>query len=82
LVATYTFVNPIIAVLLGWSFLGESFTAVTLIGGALIVAAIIGLLVFDQPDGGTDADRKKTASAPLGREAKRRAQGEVAQTAA
>ena len=57
LVATYTFVNPIIAVLLGWAFLGESFTASTLIGGGLIVGSIIGLLVFDSPADKTKAVR-------------------------
>jgi drug/metabolite transporter (DMT)-like permease len=54
LVATYTFVNPIIAVLLGWAFLSESFTASTLIGGALIVGSIIGLLAFDSRAGKTN----------------------------
>ena len=47
LVATYTFVNPIIAVLLGWAILGEAFTAWTLLGGTLVVGSIIALLVFD-----------------------------------
>ena len=47
LVATYTFVNPIIAVLLGWAFLGEAFTALTLLGGTLVVGSIMALLVFD-----------------------------------
>jgi drug/metabolite transporter (DMT)-like permease len=50
LVATYTFVNPIIAVMLGWTFLGESFTTATLTGGVLVVASIIALLVFDKPE--------------------------------
>jgi drug/metabolite transporter (DMT)-like permease len=49
LVSTYTFVNPIIAVLLGWAFLGEAFTTSTLIGGTLVVGSIISLLVFDTP---------------------------------
>lgn len=47
LVATYTFVNPIIAVLLGWAFLGEAFTGLTLLGGALVVGSIMALVVFD-----------------------------------
>ncbi len=50
LVATYTFVNPIIAVLLGWAFLGEVLTAFTLLGGTLVVGSIIALLVFDTLD--------------------------------
>jgi drug/metabolite transporter (DMT)-like permease len=47
LVATYTFVNPIIAVLLGWAVLGETPTPAMLVGGALVVASIAALLVVD-----------------------------------
>ena len=39
-VGTYAYVNPIIAVLLGTSFLGEALTASMLAGGALIVVAV------------------------------------------
>jgi drug/metabolite transporter (DMT)-like permease len=39
-VATYAYVNPVIAVLLGTSFLGEALTASMLVGGALIVVAV------------------------------------------
>jgi drug/metabolite transporter (DMT)-like permease len=70
LVATYTFVNPIIAVLLGWALLGEHFTPATLIGGALVVTAIIGLLTFDQPPGETEAEGEKGLPAPLSRQAR------------
>jgi len=45
LVATYTFVNPVIAVLLGWLVLGELPTVWTAVGAALVVAAVAGLLV-------------------------------------
>jgi drug/metabolite transporter (DMT)-like permease len=48
LVGTYTFVNPIIAVLLGWAILGEPLTASMLGGGALVVGSIIGLLAADR----------------------------------
>jgi drug/metabolite transporter (DMT)-like permease len=65
LVATYTFVNPIIAVLLGWAFLGESFTAATLIGGALVVAAIIGLVIFDQRPNESETEGEPVLPAPL-----------------
>jgi drug/metabolite transporter (DMT)-like permease len=47
LVATYTFVNPVIAVFLGWAILSESFDASTLAGGGLVVISIIALLFFD-----------------------------------
>ncbi len=39
-VSTYAYVNPLVAVLLGWAVLGERITAQTLIAGALIVVAV------------------------------------------
>jgi drug/metabolite transporter (DMT)-like permease len=41
LVATFTFVNPIIAVGLGWAALGERLTAPMLAGFALVVVSVI-----------------------------------------
>jgi drug/metabolite transporter (DMT)-like permease len=40
LVATYAYVNPVIAVLLGWAVLGETFDERILLAGATIVAAV------------------------------------------
>ncbi|HEX6208028.1 MAG TPA: EamA family transporter [Actinomycetota bacterium] len=40
LVATYAYVNPVIAVLLGWAFLREPVTARTLVAGVVIVGAV------------------------------------------
>ena len=40
LVATHTYVNPIVAVLLGWSFAGEKLTASILLSMALAILAI------------------------------------------
>jgi len=40
LVATYAYVNPVIAVLLGWLVLDERVTGVTLVGGGIVVAAV------------------------------------------
>ncbi len=39
--STYAYVNPVIAVLLGWGFAGESLTPLTLLAAALIVGAIV-----------------------------------------
>jgi drug/metabolite transporter (DMT)-like permease len=39
-VATYAYVNPIVAVLLGWLFLGESIDRYILAGAAIIVPAV------------------------------------------
>ncbi len=40
LVATYAYVNPIVAVWLGWAFLGEGISARTLVAGGVIVASV------------------------------------------
>ena len=45
LVSTYTFVNPVVALLLGWLVLGEHPTARMLAGAALVVASVAGLLL-------------------------------------
>jgi drug/metabolite transporter (DMT)-like permease len=39
-VATYAYVNPLVAVLLGWVFLGEQISGQTLLAAALIVVAV------------------------------------------
>ena len=39
-VSTYAFVNPVVAVLLGWAILGESLTARTGIAAAIIIGAV------------------------------------------
>lgn len=41
LVSTYAFVNPVIAMLLGWAALGEQMTGYSLIGAAVIVSAVV-----------------------------------------
>jgi drug/metabolite transporter (DMT)-like permease len=46
-VATYAYVNPIIAVVLGWLVLGEKVSVFTVIGGALVVTAVV-LVVTDR----------------------------------
>jgi drug/metabolite transporter (DMT)-like permease len=43
LVTTYTFVNPIIAVILGWRFLGERPTLSMLAGTALVIGSVVAL---------------------------------------
>ena len=45
LVSTYTFVNPVVALLLGWFVLGEHPTALMLAGTALVVTSVAGLLL-------------------------------------
>ncbi|MFJ5229500.1 EamA family transporter [Kitasatospora sp. NPDC088391] len=40
LVATYAYVNPVVAVLLGWLFLSESLTWPILVGGGIVVGGV------------------------------------------
>lgn len=39
-VSTYAYVNPVVAILLGWLVLSETITAVTVIGAAIIVVSV------------------------------------------
>jgi drug/metabolite transporter (DMT)-like permease len=48
LVATYTFVNPLIALLLGWAVLGEQVGITMALGALLVIASVGGLLVTRQ----------------------------------
>jgi drug/metabolite transporter (DMT)-like permease len=48
-VATYAFVNPIVALLLGWLLLHEDITLRTILASAVILAAV--LLVITAPHG-------------------------------
>jgi drug/metabolite transporter (DMT)-like permease len=42
IVSTYTYVNPVVAVLLGWSLLGERIEARTIVGMVIVLTAVIG----------------------------------------
>lgn len=46
LVSTYAFVNPIVAVFLGWLLAGEQITVNTLTAAVIIIAAVILVTVF------------------------------------
>jgi drug/metabolite transporter (DMT)-like permease len=40
LAGTYAFVNPVVAVLLGWAFAGEALTGRTLVAAAIVIGAV------------------------------------------
>jgi len=40
-VSTYAYVNPVVALLLGWAFAGEEITSRTLIAAAMILSAVV-----------------------------------------
>ncbi len=57
LVATYAYVNPVIAVLLGWLVLGETVSALTVLGGSVVVASVAVVIT---------SERRPRAPAPAG----------------
>jgi len=41
MVATYAYVNPVIAVIVGWLIAGESMTGQMLIGAGIVVGSVV-----------------------------------------
>ncbi len=61
IVATYAYVNPVIAVLLGWAVRGETVTARTFIAAGLLVTAVVLMTRGDHtPRKIEDSDRSFT----------------------
>jgi drug/metabolite transporter (DMT)-like permease len=55
LVATYAYVNPVVAVFLGWLILSEAVTHAVVVGGLIIVAAVAIVITVERPRRGDDA---------------------------
>lgn len=55
LVGTYAYVNPVVAVLLGWALLGETITVRTLLAGAVIVVGVVLIVMARSPQPSGDA---------------------------
>lgn len=49
-VATYAYVNPVIAVFLGWAFAGEPVTVRTMLAAGVILGAVILITTAEQPE--------------------------------
>jgi len=58
-VATYAFVNPVVALFLGWLFIGESINLRTIIAAAVILTAV--LLVITAPHPAPQRTKNATA---------------------
>lgn len=56
MVATYAYVNPIIAVFLGWLVAGESFTGQMLLGAGVIVGSVV--LITSQNDNDKNSEER------------------------
>jgi drug/metabolite transporter (DMT)-like permease len=74
MVSTYAYVNPVIAVFLGWLIAGESFTAQMLVGAGIIVGSVALITSQDKDakhaaeeiefqESNTSAENRKTLSA-------------------
>ena len=70
--STYAYVNPVVAVLLGWAFAGEAITARTLVAAAVILA---GVAIITMAGGARSATATKAgASGPSDRDDERPAE--------
>ncbi|HEY4813485.1 MAG TPA: EamA family transporter, partial [Chthoniobacterales bacterium] len=58
LVGTYAFVNPVVAVLLGWVIAGEALDSRTISGAAVIVVAVAMIVVFANRSNSPAASRR------------------------
>jgi drug/metabolite transporter (DMT)-like permease len=72
-VATYAYVNPVVAVLLGWAFAGETITGRTFVAAAVILAGVAIITVAGGVGGATARD-----ASSLGGHADVRPRGEPA----
>jgi drug/metabolite transporter (DMT)-like permease len=59
LVATYAYVNPVVAVFLGWLILSEPITVPIMVGGAVVVVAVAVVVGAERP-----SRRSKVVAAP------------------
>jgi len=63
-VATYAYVNPVIAVFLGWLIAGESFTTQMLVGAAVIVGSVALITSTNAEDKAPEESEIETSSCP------------------
>ncbi|MFI5254609.1 MAG: EamA family transporter [Candidatus Limnocylindrales bacterium] len=62
-VATYAYVNPVVAVVLGAVILGETITPSVIVGGAVIVAGVALITTFEARSGRARSERAAAAGA-------------------
>jgi drug/metabolite transporter (DMT)-like permease len=66
MVATYAYVNPIIAVFLGWLIAGESFTGQMLIGAGVIVGSVVLITSHNKNDKDSEEIEIHESNLPTG----------------
>lgn len=57
--STYAYVNPVVAVILGWALAGEPLTIRTMLAAAVIVAAVV-IITSYKPNGARPAETKSS----------------------
>jgi len=62
--STYAYVNPVVAVLLGWALLGEPITGRTLVAAAIIVGSVALITRAQREAHGDDVPRTATSTEP------------------
>lgn len=63
MVATYAYVNPVIAVILGWAIAGESFTGRMLLGAGVIIGSVV--LLTSQGSEAVEEEKGVLAESPM-----------------
>jgi len=63
--STYAYVNPVVAVFLGWSLAGETITSLTLIAAAIIIGAVIIITTYNATRHTTSATVESATLPPL-----------------
>jgi drug/metabolite transporter (DMT)-like permease len=64
IVATYAYVNPVVAVLLGWAIAGESLTSQMFLGAGVIVGSVV--LITSQKSGKPAKEKVEQMESPAG----------------
>jgi drug/metabolite transporter (DMT)-like permease len=67
-VATYAFVNPVIAIFLGWAILSEEVTATTILGAVAVVASVAS--VVSRETGPAEEEAPAPGAAPRAAESR------------
>jgi drug/metabolite transporter (DMT)-like permease len=62
--ATYAYVNPVVAVFLGWALAGEQLTLLTLASAAVIIAAVVIITTFRQEAPAPAPPREESLAEP------------------
>ena len=63
LVATYAYVNPVVAVFLGWLVLSEPLTVPILVGGGIVVGAVAVVVSAERRTNRVAAAEREAAAA-------------------